>query len=184
MQRYLIVLFLACISLAGCAQEEIAPPPTLAPSPTVEIITAQPSPTELKRATLPPTWTPVQEVTPTVAEAAATLIPSDTPIPPPTPLEVCNTFNEDRTLNKRTFIFGESPTVYWTPVQGAAQYSITLVDATNTALKVDYTADTKYTFDASLFEKGKMYGWEAYPIDNIGQQMCIARGAELTPQQS
>jgi hypothetical protein len=183
MQRYLIILLFACISLAACAQQEdIQALPTLAPSPTTEIVTEPPTPTEIKRATLPPTWTPVQEVTPTATEVTPT-VSVDTPIPPPTPLEVCATFGEDRTQNKRTFTFGDSPTVYWMPVQGAVQYSISLVDETSTALYVDYTADTKFTFDASLFEQGKLYGWEAYPIDNIGQQMCLARGAELFPQQ-
>jgi hypothetical protein len=94
---------------------------------------------------------------------------------------VCATFGEDRALNVRTYTIGQPAQVFWTPVEGAAQYSISLVDQTGAVLHLDYTANTNYTFDASLFEAGNLYGWEAYPIDSIGQQMCIARGAELFP---
>jgi len=180
MQRYLIIILLACLLLAACAQEELAPPPTLAPSPTQEIITPLPTATEIKRATLPPTWTPVQESAPTATEVVPTQI-INTSIPPPTALEACATFGEDRTLNKRTYTAGQPAQVFWTPVQGAVQYSISLVDQAGKSLFVDYTADTNFTFDGTLFEAGKLYGWEAYPIDNIGQQMCLARGAELFP---
>ncbi len=179
MQRYLIIFLLACISLAACAPAQ-GVQPTLPPSPTPEIITPLPTATEIKRATLPPTWTPEQEVTPTAIESVATQV-VNTPIPPATALEVCTTFGEDRALNKRTFTLGQPAQVFWTPVAGAAQYSITLVDQTGASVYVDYTADTNFTFEATLFEAGKLYGWEAYPIDNIGQQMCLGRGAELFP---
>jgi hypothetical protein len=179
MQRYLIIFLLVCISLTACAQEE-AVPPTLAPSPTQEIITPLPTATEIKRATLPPTWTPVQEVIATATEILTTEV-VNTPIPPPTALEVCTNFGEDRALNKRTYTTGQPAQIFWTPVQGAVQYSISLVDQTGTVLYVGYTADTNFTFEATLFEAGQFYGWEAYPIDNIGQQMCLGRGAELFP---
>lgn len=179
MQRYLVVYLLACVLLAACAQEEIVLP-TLAPSPTQEIVTEAPTPTQIRRATLPPTWTPVPQVAPTATEIIPTeVIP--TPVPPATALEVCAAFGEDRALNKRTFTLGQPAQVFWTPVVGAMQYSISLVDQTGTALHVDYTADTNYNFDATLFEAGKLYGWEVYPIDGIGQQMCLGRGAELFP---
>lgn len=179
MRQNLMVILLAGLVLASCAQEELVLP-TLAPSPTQEIVTEAPTPTPVRRATLPPTWTPVQAATPTAIEVAPTE-EAPVPIPPVTPLEVCATFGEDRTLNKRTYTAGQPAQVFWTPVQGAVQYSISLVDQTGKQLYVNYTADTNFTFDASLLQAGKLYGWEVYPIDALGQQMCLGRGAELFP---
>jgi hypothetical protein len=105
----------------------------------------------------------------------------DTQSGPPTPLEVCANFGEDRTLNKRTYTFGADAQVYWTSVQGAAYYSISLVDETGTPILTDYTSETTFVFTADLFEKGKLYGWEVIPVDSLGQQMCLGRGAELFP---
>jgi hypothetical protein len=106
----------------------------------------------------------------------------------PTPLEVCATFNEDVTRNPRSFPLGEAPQVFWTAVEGAATYHIALVavdpatpEAQPQEVFADFTTDTTYTFPAELFEAGKLYGWEVYPLDSLGQQMCLSLGAELFP---
>jgi hypothetical protein len=106
----------------------------------------------------------------------------------PTPLAVCATFDEDVARNPRSFAIGESPQVFWTAVQGAATYHIALVsvdpatpEAQPGEVFADFTSDTSYIFPAELFEAGKLYGWEVYPVDGVGQQMCVSLGAELFP---
>ncbi|MBZ0290716.1 MAG: hypothetical protein K8I30_24030 [Anaerolineae bacterium] len=179
------------VVLAACAPEV---QPTVIPATaevTEEIVTPQPSatPLDLRRPTLPPTWTPVsgseaQSSTVDPAQTPGTQAPTTAPqFVPATPLEVCNTFGEDLQRNKRTFTVGEAPQVFWTAVEGAASYSVSLIDETGEVLLTEYTIEPTITFDASLFEKGKLYGWEAYPIDRIGQQMCLGRGAELFPDE-
>jgi hypothetical protein len=106
----------------------------------------------------------------------------------PTPLAACATFQEDLARNSRSFSIGESPQVFWTATEGASAYHIALVSvdpATPEALPgeifADFTQDTNYTFPAELFQTGKLYGWEVYPVDGVGQQMCLSIGAELFP---
>lgn len=184
-----IILITILIVLAGCAPEETSLP-TLIPASnqdaaTQEVTTeaATPTPLPRERPTLPPTWTPVPSPTeiPLEVQQAETQA-QETLSAPPTLLAVCDGFGEDRERNVRSLTLGESVQVAWTPVQGAVQYSITLVDQTAEALFTDYTAETGYTFRAELFEARAMYGWEVYPIDALGQQMCLSRGAELAVQ--
>jgi hypothetical protein len=125
--------------------------------------------------------------TPTAVATEATTVQ----IIPPTALEVCNTLGEDVARNTRSFPLGTAPLVAWTGVQGAATYHISLVsvdmatpDAQPNEIFGDFTSDTGYTFAPELFEAGKLYGWEVYPIDGIGQQMCQSVGAELNPSRS
>jgi hypothetical protein len=187
------LIFVVVLLTTACAPQ--APVvPTTAPIATTEAPTQGPTatPLDLRRPTLPPTWTPASE---SAGDAQATLDPQSPdaqsqstqvqPTPafvPPTALEVCTGFGEDRTRNLRTFEIGESPQVFWTAVEGAASYSISLVDETGEVLLTDYTVEPTFTFEAETFEEGKFYGWEAYPIDPVGQQMCIGRGAELFPE--
>ncbi len=185
----LILLLLLCFALASCAQQEQTLP-TIAPEiteVTEEAATELPTATPFnpQRATLPPTWTP--------SPAAGELGGQATPTPEiqapeqqaaqqgATPLEVCVTFGEDRTLNSRTFTPGGPVQVFWTPVTGASSYSVSLIDDTGEVLKTGYTAQTTLVFEPELFEPNRIYGWEAYPIDPAGRQMCISRGAELIP---
>lgn len=185
-----MTLFLIGILLAACAQQEQLPEPEITPEVTEEVTTEMPTatPLPLERPTLPPTWTPSpvpeednsQQTEQVMATPAA---PTDDPnaFVPPTALEVCNTFGEDRSLNQRTFTMGEPVRVFWTSVQNAASYSISLVNSSGLVLATDYTRETTYVFPPELFTNNDLYGWEVYPIDPAGQQMCISRGAELMP---
>lgn len=185
----LMVMLLLMPLLAACAQTA---PPTATPIPPTAtiIVTPEATPTPLQRPTLPPTWTPVSrsepEATPTDGANAALPVDAEPPtlnpvLIPPTPLEVCNNFSEDFERNRRTFTPGEPATVYWTAVEGAASYYIALLDDLGLVAIDDYTLEPTYTFMPEVFEPGKLYGWQVYPIDRLGQQMCLARGAELFP---
>lgn len=191
MRIYWVIVIL--LAVAACAPQ--AEPTAAPPTPTAEEVTPEPSatPLELRRPTLPPTWTPSPEVggQAQAQNVDVTPHPEGQPTQPPagitqfapaTPLDVCNTFGEDRELNRRTFKIGESPQVFWTAVEGAASYSVSLIDETGQVVLTEYTVEPTITFDATLFEEGKLYGWEAYPIDALGQQMCLGRGAELFPE--
>lgn len=178
-------------------------PPTPVVSPTA-VLTATP----LVRATLPPSWTPVISLTPSITPSASitltpskTNTPTDTPTitpsltftPTPTPrltdialaqqplLPACVNFGADPERTSSTFIFGDAPIVYWTPVDAAAVYQIRLVDENQTTLKTDTTTDTQYTFDVKYFEDGGIYGWDVIPLDQDGVQMCPSRGGLLRP---
>ena len=190
-KNVLLAVLVLVMALAACAQQEQVLP-TTAPIATTQAATqaATATPLNLQRPTLPPTWTPVPDPN---AQAqtqpeATTVDQSGQPVPaqptfsPATALEACTTFGEDRNLNKRSFKIGESPQVFWTAVTGAASYSVSLIDETGTVLLTEYTTEPTITFEASLFEATKLYGWEAFPIDGIGQQMCLGRGAELFPE--
>ncbi|GIL08858.1 MAG: hypothetical protein BroJett033_3690 [Chloroflexota bacterium] len=177
---------LFALALAACAPD-VPAPPTLALTSTPIIITALPTATTIARPTLPPTWTPAADA-PQPAEPAA---PAATPTPegasgaqfvPASPLPACATFGEDRELNSRTFAPGTAPQVFWTAVEGAASYSVALLNDAGETVFEGYTLEPTITFEADLFEPGRLYGWEAYPINPLGQQMCLARGAELFPE--
>ncbi len=183
---------LILILVAACTTQQQALP-TLIPTPTVpattEVSEQTPTPEPTRRVvpTFPPTWTPAGVVetpaeTPTT-EAAPVIQPTL-----PTPLAVCATFDVDVARNPRTFTIGESPQVFWTAVEGAATYHIALFsldpatpEAQPAEVYADFALDTNYTFPAELFEAGKLYGWELYPLDRVGQQMCVSVGAELFP---
>lgn len=175
--------------LAGCAQQEQTLPtlvPEVTEQITEEVATEPPTntPINLERATLPPTWTP-SPAPEDAADGGATPMPEIQLLEEgegaPTPLEVCATFGEDRTLNSRTFTLGAPVQVHWTSVPGAFSYSITLINDAGEEVTTAYATQTTHVFDPSLFEAGRIYGWEAYPIDGAGRQMCFSRGAELFP---
>lgn len=184
------LLALMLLLVAACTPQAPEALPTLAPLPTAaNTDTPAPTQTPLIRATLPPTWTPEVQASPEndAAQAEATATTISAPAQPlavfsPTALAVCAGFGEDLQRNTRTFPIGAAPTVYWTPVEGAVQYYVALVDENGEIVQVNYTAETGFRFDESLFEAGRLYGWEAYPIDALGQQMCLSRGAELIPE--
>lgn len=178
------------VILAAC-QPEAEVLPTLAPTLVQETVTEEPTepPATLvtatvppERATLPPTWTPPASA-PTETFVPASVAPLPTVPPPPSPLAVCATFGVDVALNVSPFfVLGDNPQVYWTPVEGAVSYYLRLIDESAEELFADYLVETTFTFQADFFEKDKRYAWEVYPIDNLGQQMCIAIGAELFPE--
>jgi hypothetical protein len=182
----------ALIVVAACTNQQQALP-TLIPSstapPTTEVSEQTPTtePTRRVAPTFPPTWTP-EAATETPAGTPTTEAAPVIEVTLPTPLAACATFLEDVARNQRSFAIGESPQVFWTAVQGASAYHIALVSvdpATPEALPGevfgDFTSDTNYTFPAELFQTGRLYGWEVYPVDGVGQQMCLSLGAELFP---
>jgi hypothetical protein len=199
MRKYWIGFLCAVIVIAVMAcTPQPQTLPTLIPSPTT-MITPSEAPAGVTATvtsrrvppTFPPTWTPEGEATiETVVETPTTEPPTQVPASPPaTALEACNTFVEDTARNTRNFPLGAAPQVFWTAVQGAATYHIALVAADPAATDsqpievfADFVSDTTYTFQADLFERGMLYGWEIYPLDGIGQQMCASIGAELNPQ--
>ena len=186
-------LALALLLLAACTNQQQTLP-TLIPTPTTEATTTPPDqtptqePTRRIAPTFPPTWTPVGP-TETSVDIPATEANAPAIVPTlPTPLAVCATFDEEVALNTRSFPIGSSPQVFWKAVEGAATYHIALVvvdPATPEALPeevfADFVQDVSYTFPAELFEVDKFYGWEVYPVDSIGQQMCLSVGGELFP---
>lgn len=189
-KNVLLLVFVLVLAACGGQQEQVLP--TTVPIEATEEPSPLPTatPLNLVRSTLPPAWTAAPDANTQGQPDATTAAdqsgqPAATQPPtfaPATALDACTGFGEDRDRNVRTFKIGDSPQVYWTAVPGAASYSISLVDETGEKLLTDYTTDTTFTFDATLFEQTKLYGWEAYPIDPVGQQMCLARGAELFPE--
>jgi hypothetical protein len=195
MRQQIVLMGIAFVlsMVAACTNQQQALP-TLISTPTApattEVSEQTPTtePTRRVAPTFPPTWTPAEaEVTPVETPTTEEVAPV-VEVTLPTPLEACATFREDVARNSRSFSIGESPQVFWTAVQGAAAYHIALVSvdpATPEALPgevfADFTPDTNYTFPAELFEASKLYGWEVYPVDGVGQQMCLSLGAELFP---
>ncbi len=100
----------------------------------------------------------------------------------PVSADVCNSFGPDLDQTPRTYRRGTEVTVYWTPVEGAEYYFVALTDETGTVVMEDYVAETSYLFTSDFFEGDNLYGWEAYPLNAAGIQMCAARGAELFPE--
>jgi hypothetical protein len=185
-------LIIAFVLLAACTPQPQTLP-TLIPTSTIPSTEAAPDqtatsePTRRIPPTFPPTWTPAGEAVETQT-AVATEAENIVEIIPPTALEQCGTLGEDFAQNTRSFPLGSAPLVVWTGVEGAAAYHIALIavdaatpDAPPTEVFADFTSETSYTFSPELFETRKFYGWEVYPLDGIGQQMCQSVGAELFP---
>lgn len=193
MRLKLTLFVILSLLLAACAQEQALPTSVLEPTveETEEAVIPQDTPTPLQRATLPPTWTPSPEPEAVQDASGGEVVqpPADPQQPvqqlsdviAPTALEVCATFGEDRELNNRRFTPGGPVQVHWTAVQGASSYYIILVDETGDLLKEGYSIQPTFVFEPELFDADKIYGWEVYPIDPAGQQMCLSRGAELVP---
>lgn len=181
--------------ISACSPSTNQTLPTLFPTPGQDSQTAE-TPVQATaeatqppgaRATLPPTWTPAPDSGGSADNGASTPTPEslNPPGEPPTEfatLVVCGTFVADRGQSTSTFITGNAPQVFWTKVETAFRYRLRLLDDTGTEIFVDFPLDTTYTFQADLFEQGKVYGWSVYPEDSLGQQMCGERGAELFPQ--
>ena len=202
-------LGLVCVMLlmAACNQQQAVP--TRTPTPTTEPTTAVPSPTQLQRATLPPTWTPIHSYTPSLTPTptltftpsqtftpsktftpSQTFTPSNTPTPNATnqflvsqPLTPeCNAFGPDSELNMRSFTLGTEPTVAWTPVDSATAYVLRLYNENLVTLLTETLTETTYTFPADLFPVlGASYAWDVAPIDADGEQICPTRGSLLYP---
>lgn len=186
---FLLPVSLMIMLVAAC-QPAAEALPTLAPTlvqdtateeptePPVTVVTAAPP----EMPTLPPTWTPSLGMA-TETSVPPSVTPLPTVPPPPSPLAVCAAFGVDAVRNTSTFFtLGSDPQVFWTPVEGAVSYYLRLINESAEELFSDYVVGTTFTFQSDLFQKDIRYAWEVYPIDNLGQQMCIPIGAELFPQ--
>jgi hypothetical protein len=182
----IILPLLGLVLLVGCQQAANQSLPTIMPTAaaTTEVGAETAVPTTeatqppLDRPTLPPTWT-VSPV-PTEAPTSTVDLTSQSVQDQPT-LVVCGTFAVDRERSPATFTPGNPVQVYWTAVDTAARYRISLIDEQGLELVLDYTREPTYTFPGELFERGKRYAWSVYPEDAINQQMCFERGAEILP---
>lgn len=179
------VLLVVLLLLAACASEPQPEPPEVTemtePEATAtEILTPTPAPTLAQRSTLPPTWTPASPATVTPAPTTEQVVQPvvEQPVLP----EACNTFEPDLERTPRNYVLGQDVTVYWSAVEGAGYYYVALTDEEAEIVFEDYTESTSYTFPADQFEAGSLYGWQAHPINALGIQMCLARGAELFPE--
>jgi hypothetical protein len=194
MKMLVIALILVLGVLSACSQEPQALPtlaasstPLTSDEPSEVPSEAPPTSTDRPRPTLPPTWTPasVQTSTPLPTSVPAVAPTSDPSIPTvivPTRPPSCDTFGPDLSILSRTYAEGQDVTVYWIDIPEAEFYNIILIDDTGAQVMADYTPDATYVFPADRFDYGRIYGWEAIPINSLGQQICIARGAELVPE--
>jgi hypothetical protein len=176
-------MILGVFLLAACSgQPSDQTLPTLIPSPAppteTPIPSIVPSNAPIDRPTLPPTWTvsPVPSETP-IATLDATL---QMQLAAPT-LVVCGGFMADRERTPTNYASGQPVTVYWSSVDTAARYRVSIVSETGTELYFDYALEPTYTFPANIFVRGGRYAWQVYPEDAINQQMCFERGGELLP---
>ncbi|MDW8172597.1 MAG: hypothetical protein RML73_08945 [Anaerolineae bacterium] len=158
------------------ASETPTSEPTLSP-------TQGPTATPRVRPTLPPTWTLTPTLSPT--PTATLIIPTRTPVVIPNTLPpACSTFDAVFAESDVQFNIGQAPRVAWTPVEGAELYRLILSGPGGAIINDQiYLRETTYTFEAGLFQAGQLYGWEVYPINAAGIQMCFAVGLELLPVQ-
>lgn len=183
--------------LVGCGAQPTEELPTVVPldsSPTVEgeltpvdvAPVGDASATPLRRPTLPP---PMATETPT---PTATTTSTATPAPSATPVFVFATPNPDCVAfdvvyeqSTVSFEIGASPRAVWTPINGAQLYRLALRMSNGFVVNENiYVAETTYSFPPDLFVEGQTYGWDVYPINSAGDQMCFAVGAELIPRRS
>lgn len=180
--RKLLVCWVVLAGLAACTPQnnDILPTliPTIQPVVTQEQATPPPTNTLSARPTLPPTWTPSVVPTETALGPTETPVPVFTAIPT---LVACAPFDVDREKSASTFIVGTPTQVFWTPVQGASRYRISIINGFNQEVFFDYAIDATYTFKADQFEAGQRYAWRVYPEDSLLRQMCLAVTGDMSP---
>ncbi|NJL56441.1 hypothetical protein HC928_15620 [bacterium] len=182
---FLLSLLAAC---GGDSPAPTAPPPTVTmqaeqtPEPT-----PTPPPTTRPRPTLPPSWTPVSQTAPTATLVPTNLQPTDAgAAPPPARIDgdspACTNFGPDFAQLTPEFRLGESPTIAWAAVEGARLYRVVVFDAQEVTVHERLVEGTTYDIPAEVFTEIGRYGWTTEPLDEIGVQMCLARGEVLTAQ--
>ena len=142
------------------------------------------------RQPLPPTWTPGGALGPATI-IAPTSPPRLTPVPTPTLPASCADFRADYDRIGDTFVLGTSPTLYWTPASGAAEYRVYITDPQGDAIWVttvpgdsELVHDSGDVFDVDpemVSQVVMVFGWELTPIDAQGSRYCPAAGSELIP---
>jgi hypothetical protein len=181
----LIAVLCVALFLAACGQSEPERElPTLIPldeatEGTIQQLTPTPpaaTATPRTRPTLPPSWTPTPQSSPTPQPSTATPAP---PIPEAqidAISEACSVFGPDVANSDDRITVGESPTVAWTPVEGATLYRLYVFDEAGNQLHLWIGAETAYTISADILTREIRYGWEVQPLDAAGIQMCHGRG--------
>lgn len=187
----LLCALLAAVCAAACTSTPL-PTLTLIPSDTPTVtdtpdpLTPAPTGTPVVLPTLPPTWTQPPVVTqerttpPPTATFTPTVDPNTTLIAQPT-LPACAPFSIDFARSVTTFTVGSDPQVYWNGVTDALNYRVSLRNDRSELLFTALIGATAFTFDGELFEAGRNYSWDVRPLDVRGTQMCLSRGAVLTP---
>jgi hypothetical protein len=184
--RFSMGLLIGLFVLVGCGQQPTDQSlPTLNSTANSELTTATTAATDaatqppLERPTLPPTWTvsPVATEPPT----ATVDLTRQAQLVKPT-LVVCGGFAADRERSGAVHDDGNPVQVFWTVVDTAARYRISLRNDSGVELITDYTLEPTYTFAGDIFERDGVYAWSVYPEDSLNQQMCFERGAEILPQ--
>lgn len=191
-QLQIVAFFLLLLTLVACSTPEDTLPtlantgeqtPNVSTEATDIGVTSEvaATTTPLRRPTLPPpnTVTPMPTETPTETP----VFPSETPfVSFATPNPDCNLFDVVFEESSLEFVVGESPRATWLAIPGAELYRVILKQS-NGYVVTDtiYVKETTYEFNAEWFREGISYGWEVYPINAKGDQMCFAVGRELPP---
>ncbi len=185
MRVWLLIVIVG--AMTGCAGQEAA---TNTPAPPAQenatLVPTEGAATDaptLVRPTLPPTWTPGIQPTPTLAPFV-TLTPDGTldalrALPT---FPACGSFVVDLSRTPQVFAHQQPLTVVWGAAAGADVYRVSLFDVSGQTVFVDTTRDTSYTFPGSLFFFGGYYGWEVRPFDSVGIQFCMPIGDDVTGQ--
>jgi hypothetical protein len=198
MRRLLTLLCLipliatACIGTNVPTPTNTAPPVEASETPTEEP-TVVPEITQASiptREPLPPTWTPGGAVGPATS-VPVTSAPRMTDVPTATLPASCSDFRADYDRIGNTFVLGTSPTLYWEPAAGAAEYRVYITDPEGEAIWVTTVPgdSTSYDIPADVFDVDPetlgqtvmVFGWELTPIDAEGSRYCPSAGSELIP---
>jgi hypothetical protein len=184
---YKTIAIVLILLLAACDQQsddETLPtrvpeqPTQQAPVATATITEVPLTPTPIVRMTLPPTWTPSSTPTDLPPTNTPTFVPTVEIIPNELP-EACNLFAVDIENSVERFNLGESPTVAWTAVEGAALYRVLVFTQTGTQIYHRLFEETTTDIPTSIFPGEGNYGWESIPLDPAGVQMCYSVGGVL-----
>lgn len=183
MKHMMWIVALLALLLAACTtpEAESTAEPTEVPPATQFVLT---------RAPLPPTWTPY--VQPTVTRTPTITPPPFTAMPTFTLPASCFAFQADYARIEDQFFVGTSPVLYWSPIDDASEYRVTITDPEGVAILVrwvDKTVDS-FTVPAEIFELDEetavldtvmVYGWEVTPVDENRTGYCDSIGGELIP---
>ncbi len=187
MKRIFSLLMLVAL-VAACTPQPEETLPTLMPTaqsvapasamPAEAVPTLAPTSPPSERPTLPPTWTSSPEPTATIIPPTETPVPVFTALPT---LVACGPFDVDREQSAAAFVVGTPAQVFWTAVQGATRYRISVLNAFNEEIFFDYALEPTYTFSPDQFETGQRYAWRVYPEDSLLRQMCLAVTGDMSP---
>ncbi|MBN1202337.1 MAG: hypothetical protein JXJ20_10820 [Anaerolineae bacterium] len=174
-------------------------PPGFVPSPSPEAVEVESNAgseeaTEAEPVTggqvLPPTWTPWSRPTvtplPTSAlgdnglnDGGSLSISSPVPQAPTwTPLpDYCNELNP-RGEDPEIYI-GEAATIKWDPIASVPMYLVEVRQPGGGIVLNEYTEGASMTISSETFEARGVYGWQVWPVDANGMQICFPISGEI-----